>query len=130
MQYAPLIRFNPTLSNINADSSAWLCSRLMVGRGRLGVSVPDYQTINGISMRHVESVDIRNAIQGLLAVNPNTNLIVTLGSSGISGMVYKGLWVANDNHPVIGMSNATGLTTPFNTYNVGLRYKNGWRPSI
>ena len=124
MEYNTLKTMNPTDDDLTIKSSIWLCSRLMPGKGNNKISFPHFNIINNTGMRSVDFTDLM--ITGLIAMNNNETLVNLLSS--VSSLIYTGLWSIN-NQPVIGHATiAKGLTAPFNTFNMGYRYKRGWRP--
>jgi hypothetical protein len=97
----------------------------MPAKGNELISFPHYRVINETGMRTAEYNDLK--IPGLIAMNDNEKLINLQTSA--DQLEWKGLWTI-DGQPVIGhCTNEEGLTAPFNTFNVGYRYKRGWRPS-
>ena len=125
MEYKQLVRNNPTDENLTKDSSIWLASRIMPGRGNNKISFPHFLIINNTGMRTADFSDFD--ITGLIGMNNNEKLINL--SSSVLLLVFNGIWTIN-NQPVIGYSTITnGLVIPFNTHNIGYRYKKGWRPT-
>jgi len=126
MEYNTLKTINPTLDDVTLNSSIWLCSRLMPALGHENVSFPHYRIINNNAMRTADFTDLQ--ITALLGMDDNET-IVNL-ESGAGSLSYNGCWTVNNN-TVIGRGHSSyGLICPFNTYNVGYRYKRNWRPSI
>ena len=125
MEYRLLVRHNPTDENLTKDSSVWLASRIMPGKGNDKISFSHFLEINETGMRTADFDDLK--INGLIAMNDDEKLINVQPSA--SSLVFNGLWTIN-NQPVIGHATVTkGLVAPFNTFNMGYRYKRGWRPS-
>ena len=111
-------------------SSAWLASRLVPARTVNGRTVwIDNKIINNNVSRTISSAHLGSAHgTALLGMDASQN-IINLAASAAS-LVWRGLWVIN-NQPIIGENRATtGLIVPFNTFNVGYRYRRGWRPSV
>ena len=131
MQYNVLVRNNPTGTNLTQASSQWLASRLMPGKGTSTdtslICVPSFTVTNGIAMRTCENGDVKTA--ALLGINSSANTAGNYESSAGS-IVWRGCWMSGNN-PLIGRGHASlGLTCPFNTFNVGYRYKKrNWRPN-
>ena len=123
MVYNPLRTMNPSDEDLTIKSSIWLCSRLMPGKGNNKISFPNFMQINNTGMRTAELADLM--LTGLIAMN-NSEALINLLSS-VSELVFNGLWAIN-NQPVIGHATAAkGLVAPFNTFNMGYRYKKGFR---
>ena len=121
MEYKPLQTMNPANADLTVNHSIWLCSRLMPGKGNLKSSFPHYRVINNTGMRLGDIY-----LDGIIAMNDSEDLIDVMGN--IYDIEWKGIWTSN-NQPIIGeCSNAKGLITPFNMFNVGYRYKQNWRP--
>jgi len=124
MEYKPLKTLNPTDEDLTIKSSIWLCSRLMPGKGNNRISFPHFTVINNTGMRTAEFSDFM--MTGLIGMANNETLVNLLSS--VSSLVFNGIWTIN-NQPVIGhATNTKGLVAPFNTFNMGYRYKKGWRP--
>ena len=130
MEYKPLKTMNPADTDLTLNSSIWLASRLMPGKGTSTdssiVCVPDFNVTNGQSMRTCENNDLMS--DNLLGIQTSDNTIVNYEGNA-SSIVWRGCWVSGTS-PLIGRGSAYGLICPFNTFNVGYRYKKGWRPLI
>lgn len=126
MEYNALNILNPTDDDIKNKSSIWLASRIAPGKGNVLISFPDWRnnsTHNGAAMTCLNSDLMTTALLGSAG-----NAIVNLESSAGS-LIWKGIWTINDQ-VIIGRGQVSlGLICPLNTYNVGYRYKRGWRPS-
>ena len=130
MNYVPLIRNNPTDADLTIGSSQWLSSRLMVGKGtstsNSKICVPSFNLVNNISMRIIDNSDMMDS--NLLGIQVSNNTIQNYENVA-STIVWQGCWTSSEN-PIIGKGHSSyGLVCPFNTFNVGFRYKRGWRPS-
>jgi len=125
MNYEKLKTINPSIEDVTIKSSIWLASRLMPAKGHELISFPHFRTINKTAMRICNFSDLN--INGLLGMN-DSEAIINLESSA-SNLVWNGCW-AISNQTIIGRGHSSfGLVCPFNTFNVGIKYKNGWRPS-
>ena len=125
MQYNPLKTLNPSDEDMTANSSIWLCSRIMPGRGNDKISFPHFRILFNTGARVCDFSDLM--INGIMGINDSGDM--TNMSSQTSVLEYKGLWTIH-NKAVIGeCSSSSGLVFPFNTFNIGQRYKNGWRAS-
>jgi hypothetical protein len=123
MEYKQLVRNNPTDENLTKDSSIWLASRIMPGKGNKLISFPHFLVINNAGARTCLNSDLM--INGMIGMADNE----TFSTISAASLVWKGCWTVN-NQTVIGhCTNAKGLVSPFNAFNVGYRYKRGWRPS-
>ena len=124
MEYYPLKTINPGYEDITVKSSIWLCSRLMPGRGNELVSFPHFRNIRNTGMRSALLTELRLA--GLIGLTDNGTLVNLL--AGVPSLIYRGLWTINEL-PIVGQATiANGLVAPFNTFNMGYRYRRGWRP--
>ena len=124
MKYNPLKTMNPTDEDLTLNSSVWLASRLMPGRGHNRVSFPHFKIINNAAMRTCFNSTLMTT--GLLAMTGAETVANLQASAG--SMVWRGCWGINEQ-PVIGhCTQAQGLAAPINTFNAGYRYRRGWRP--
>jgi len=127
MVYSLLRRMNPGDADLTAASSAWLASRVPVGVGANGVSLPQQRVVNDAAMRTCEHWPFENR-DGARSLEPDGNIG---NRSTMTGLLWVGLWVANgvERVPVIGESRVfMGMVCPLDAYNVGYRYRPGWRP--
>jgi hypothetical protein len=126
MEYAPLKTMNPSLDDITINSSAWLSARgIMPGKGNENVSVPHFLIQNSASARTVNFSDLY--LDGLLGLDSSQTIINLSGSVG--SLTWNGCWAIN-NQVIIGHCTIQkGIVAPFNTFNMGYRYKLGWRPN-
>ena len=125
MEYKPLTRNNPTDVNLTTDSSVWLASRIMPGKGNDKISFTHYRIINNTGARTADFEDLK--INGLICIDDNEKLIDC--SLLTEDLVWKGCWTINEK-AVIGYATETeGLVSPFNTFNIGNQYKKGWKPA-
>jgi len=123
MEYKLLIRNNPTDENLTKDSSIWLSSRIMPSKGNSLISFPHFLVIDDTGARTCSNSDL--LIDGMIGMADNE----TFATMSASLLVWRGCWAVN-NQCIIGhCTNTKGLVSPFNTFNVGYRYKRGWRPT-
>ena len=123
MEYKLLRRINPTDEDLTAASSIWLASRIMPGKGNTLVSFPHFRIINNAAARTGAFSSFNTA--ALLAMNDNAAIVNV--ESAARNIVWRGCWVEG-NRTVIGRGHASlGLICPLNTFNVGYRYRRGWR---
>jgi len=121
MEYNKQRTMNPTDDDLTIKSSIWLASRIMPGKGNKKISFTHFKVINDTGARTADFADFN--FTGMAAINNNENIVMQEPTN----LIYKGCWTVFD-FAVIGHSIATkGLVTPFNTFNVGYRYKRGWR---
>ena len=125
MEYNPLATLNPTQEDVTRNSSIWLASRIAPAKGDELCCFSDNKVLNNASARTIDNSALR--IAALLGMNNSQN-IINLESQAAS-LVWQGCWIIN-NQPVIGRGHAAhGLVAALNTYNIGLRYRRGWRPT-
>jgi len=123
MRYAPLRTMNPTDNDLTVASSIWLASRIPAVMGAWGGALPNFRVVGDSAMRTFDSGDF--LANGMQAVG-DANIIVNRESTA-SQLIWRGLW-ADGNYIVVGRGHSQlGLICPFNGYNVGYRYRNGWR---
>jgi len=123
MEYNPLVTLNPNDNDLTVKSSVWIASRISPSKGKNLISFPDNKITGNASAYTCLNNDL--LVTALLGMNNNKNIINL--DNNISSLLYKGIWTIN-NQPVIGRCHATyGITAPFNLFNVGYRYKKGWR---
>ena len=125
MQYKPLRTMNPTEEDMTRNSSIWLSSRIMPGIGNDKVSFPSFREINNSGARIGDLWDFE-AQTGLVSVTDSG--AISNVENATNSLEYRGHWVINNNAVVGRCQGGVGLTCPFNTFNVGQKYKNGWRP--
>jgi len=124
MEYAPLRAINPSDADLTTRSSAWLASRLMPGRGPEGICVPHFRAVNNAAMRTCENADCMAG--ALLAIGDGEAIKDVESMAG--DLAWRGLWAVG-NLAVIGRGHSVlGLVAPFSTFNMGYRYRMGWRP--
>jgi len=124
MQYNPLTTLNPAQEDVTRNSSIWLASRISPAKGDELCCFPDNKVLNDAAARTVSNDSLRTT--ALLGMDNSQN-IINLESQAAS-LVWQGCWIIN-NQPVIGRGHAAhGLVAALNTYNIGLRYRRGWRP--
>jgi len=125
MQYNPLAILNPTQEDVTRNSSIWLASRIAPAKGDELCCFPDNKILDNAAARTISNSSLRTA--ALLGMNNSQNIINV--ESLAASLLWQGCWAIN-NQPVIGMGHAAhGLVAALNTYNVGLRYRRGWRPA-
>ena len=130
MEYNPLNTVNPTAQDITEKSSVWIASRIMPGKGNSKISFSFINQINNGAAFTCTGNDLY--LMGLIGMSAAMSPIVLHnGNPATSASIaYKGVWVGTNDEPVIGVcSSFTGLAAPFNSFNMGYRYKKGWRPS-
>ena len=124
MTYSPLRTINPSAADVTVNSSLWLASRLMPGKGNALCSFPHYRNIGNAGMRTCANNDLTTA--ALLGMSDSQTIVNLENSAG--SLAWRGLWTIS-SQTVIGRGHAAGLVCPLNSYNVGYRYKRGWRPA-
>ena len=135
MEYKPLQTMNPTDEDLTLNSSVWLASRLMPGKGHDRVSFPDSKITHNAAMRTCSHSDLQ--FNGIAIFEEETE---TIGGQDaiVLNMFWNGIWrglvsrigFITDEFTIIGhCTNAHGLVAPMNTFNVGYQYRRGWRPS-
>jgi len=139
MEYSPLKTLNPSDEDLTIKSSHWIRSRLMPGRGFAGVSFPTIQHNDQELLMVTSELSSLNVAPGLyvfVIVSAGIGGIFPVPQANIPTMQWNGLWVSSPtagmppNSPIIGgCIPSGGLVTPFNTFNIGYRYRRGWRPS-
>jgi len=124
MIYKPLRTINPSDIDVTERSSAWLAARgLMPARGREGNCFPHHLIEDGAAMRTCPDSSLSK--NGLVILNGNGDAAV---SNAIGSLKWRGCWTI-DERPVIGHCTAGGyLRAPFSSFNVGYRYRQGWKP--
>jgi hypothetical protein len=133
MNYNPLKTINPFDTDLTVNSSLWLASRIMPGKGYGKISFTHYKIINDTGARTAELSDFKitelflNHVQGLIGIT-NAESLIDLQPS-ISSLSWKGCWTVNEQAIIGHATAAQGLVAPFNSFNVGYRYKRGWRPN-
>jgi len=126
MEYKIPVRNNPTDENLTKDSSIWLASRIMPGKGSDLISFSNYVIQNEAATWTCNNNDLM--INALLGLSADTLSIINLDNN-ISSLSWNGCWTINQQ-AVIGKGHSSlGLVCPFNSFNVGYQYKKGWRPS-
>ena len=131
MTYQPLVQFNPTQDDVTINSSYWLASRLNVGMGITKICFPFYLSQNNAAMRVISISDIVPTNDNYLIQidtapsNPVKSNI--LSSAYATNLEWKGCWTLNGK-AIIGHVHTSFM--PFNKYNIGYRYKRGWRPEL
>jgi len=132
MDYEKPTTFNPSIEDVTVKSSIWLASRLMPAKGHEKISFPHFRIVNNTGMRTADFTDLN--IDALLGIN-DSEAVVDFESSTAS-LTWRGCWTINNNSIIGRGHNSFNLVCPFNTFNVGYRYKkptaqnpNGWRPS-
>ena len=127
MEYNPLKTMNPTDEDLTLNSSVWLTSRLMPGKGNNNkISFPDFRIRHNAAMRTVPNF---NAFNGLAAMHNDEAIFDATTYINHYGLGWAGMWSSNFQ-PIIGhCTQAQGLIAPMNTFNIGYRYRRGWRPS-
>ena len=121
MMYRRIIQMNPNDNELTVNSSLWWASRIPVGLGSFGVSVPSWREAR---MRTCDPPSL--ATSALLSMDDNGNIVNDEAQAAT--MTWRGTWGIGNN-AVIGRGlNWVGLVCPMNTYNVGYRYRNGLRP--
>ena len=123
MEYKPLVTMNPSDEDLTINSSVWLASRLMPGKGNEKVSFPHFKLINDAGMRTVDNDDLQD---GLIGMDDDEQIIDLTDEA--ESLEFKGCWTINEQ-TIIGHCD-NGLVAPFNTFNMGYRYKLGWRPHV
>jgi hypothetical protein len=125
MEYKPLKTMNPSDTDLTVNSSIWLASRIMPGKGNGKISFTHYRIINNAGARTAELSDL--CLGGMIAMDDDEGFIDLEASAG--ALAWNGCWTVN-GLPVIGHADAAlGLVAPFNTFNAGYRYKRSWRPA-
>lgn len=116
---------NPNDNDLTEGSSRWLASRIMPGRGAAGISFSSFISLRNRGARNCLNSDLMTS--ELLGLNSSDESIVSWESVK-TNLMWRGLWTVA-NYPVIGRGHTTyGLTVPFNSFNVGYRYRTGWIP--
>ena len=127
MEYKPLNQFNPTGEDVTANSSAFFSARgLMPARGSDPemVCCPHFQLVHGDMPMRVMRNDALLHIDGLAGLS-NGNEVIELEPKNLS---WSGIWQADGQAAIGHADEGMGLTAPFGTFNMGYRYKQGWRP--
>lgn len=131
MEYEPLVQFNPTEENITGDSSVWLAARgLMPSRVGNNVACPHFQMYDDMAMRTIQNDELLYPIangQGLIGLTNGGAGILSDQESNYADLEWSGIWQVN-GEASLGCADNSGLIAPFNTFNAGYRYKDGWRP--
>jgi len=131
MIYALPNRMNPSMTDVTVGSSTWLASRVRPGRNAAGVSFTHHLVTNGAAARVSPLSDFTGIGSGLAVCVAITNAIRAANVTETNGLEWTGCWTTGGGLIAIGHAEpAHGLVAPFNTFNIGYRYRNrGWRPS-
>ena len=87
-------------------------------------NVHQAQKVHGdMPMRVMRNEDLYH-IDGLAGLS-NENEVIELEPKNLS---WSGIWQADGQAAIGHATENIGLTVPFNTFNIGCRYKQGWRP--
>ena len=127
MLYRLPVRINPTLDDVTAGSSAWIASRIRPGRGVLGVSLSHHRIVGNAAARIATTGP---ATAGLMCVTVANNTFRNATLAEIQRLEWNGIWtIASQTQAAVGHNMpALGLVAPLNTFNMGYRYRRGWRP--